>query len=100
MQGTEPLGTWEQTPQLSEHARERCAQMGITTKVAKRIWKTRTLIRGAREGCLLVTSTEVPEYAIVVDENGWLGGPPVVVTVLFRCYEEYVRDGETYRVVS
>jgi hypothetical protein len=77
--------------------------MGISTKVAKRVWQTRTLIRSDRqEGRVLVSSASVSGYVLVVDERGWRGEGevPLVVTVLFACYDEYVREGETYRVVS
>ena len=88
----------ELTPIMTQHARERCAEMGISTKVAKRIWQHRTLVRGMDDQHrMVVTSTEHPGYALVVDETG--GGAPVVVTVLFAATEQYVREGKTYRVV-
>ena len=93
----------EETPIITEHARERCAQMGISTKVAKRIWQQRTLVRGqSTHDNLIVKSADVPGYVIVVDEHGWgeEGQRPVVVTVLFDVVEDVVRDGASYRVVS
>jgi hypothetical protein len=93
----------EETPIITDHARVRCAQMGISTKVAKRIWQQRTLVRGqATHDNLIVKSAEVPGYVIVVDEHGWgeADQRPVVVTVLFDTQEDVVRDGASYRVVS
>jgi len=92
------------TPTLTHHARERCKEMGISTKVAKRIWQHRTMTRQVWARRLIVTSTTEPDYAIVVVEpQDWVGGDvptvPVVVTVLFAVEEEYVREGSTYRVV-
>lgn len=92
----------EVTPRLSDHARERCVQMGISTKVPKRIWRNRMLVRPmlGQDPRTLVTSPDVPGYIAVVDESGWAnnGGAPVIVTVMFDCYDEYIREGETYRL--
>jgi hypothetical protein len=69
--------------------------MGIRTRVAKRIWRTRTLTYALLDqpNRLRVTSAEVPEYALVVDATG---SRPVVVTVLFATTEQYVRAGRTF----
>jgi hypothetical protein len=95
------LTPYEETPRLTDHARERCVQMEISTKVAKRIWQHRTLKRpmcadadGLDTDRVLVTAADYPEYVVVVDEKGWFGqgGPPVIVTVLFNCEGRFVRD--------
>jgi hypothetical protein len=102
MHGTEPLPV---TPKLTKHARERCEQMRITTRTAKRVWQTRVLTRGmhGQSGRVIATSAEYPEYAVVVDPDGWQGegGVPVIITVLFNTGEEYIRDDNGgYRVVG
>jgi len=78
--------------------------MGISTKVAKRVWQHRSVTRPMHDQVLnrvLASSTTEPDYVVVVDEHGWNseGGVPVIITVLFACSEEYVRDGAGYRVV-
>ena len=91
------------TPRFSDHARQRCQEMGISTKVAKRIWQTRMVTRPLRGQAprVVVASTVEPDYKLVVDPTGWYGdgGPPVVVTVLFNCYDPYIREGATYTVI-
>ena len=39
------MSTYRPTPVLCEHARERCAEMGISTKVAKRIVREAAVVR-------------------------------------------------------
>jgi hypothetical protein len=82
---------------LSEHARERCREMGVRTKVVKRIvrnhklsWRTEY-----REGCsrrVVAVSSEYPNLAVVYASEVY---PPVVVTVLWRTQERY--DRATYQ---
>jgi hypothetical protein len=90
------------TPVLTQHARERCAEMGIRTRVAKRIWQHWSMIRPLRgQNKLVVTSDDEPDYAIIVDDNADNEGErPVVVTVIFNHPETYVRDGETFHVIE
>ena len=97
------LTPYEETPRLTDHARERCVQMGITTKVAKRVWQHRTLKRpecadtdGLQSDRVIVTAADHPDYVLIVDETGWFGqgGPPVIVTVLFNAGGRFLRDGE------
>lgn len=82
------------TPRISQHARERCAEMGISTKIAKQIIRRPDLIRpsrsvgGSEKGLVMVTSDRYPEYAVV-----YCPADEVVVTVLFRTCERYRRDG-------
>jgi hypothetical protein len=84
------------TPVLTEHARERCAEMGIRTRVAKQIWRDHTLTYPLHDqDRIVVISADHPRYALVVDEHG---DRPVVVTVLFNHPDRYVREGETFRV--
>lgn len=84
------------TPVISDHALERCEQMHISTKVAKRIWRYWS-VRCENRNRLVVTSVVEPDYAVVVDVSG---DAPVVVTVLFHVPEDYVREGDGYRVVG
>lgn len=83
------------TPVMSRHARERCAEMGISTKVAKRIAARPSLTYGGNPGTpsRVHVSDEHPEYAVVVGPPPSPGARPVVVTVLFREHQDYVRNG-------
>jgi len=79
--------------------------MGITTKVAKRIWQHRSIVRPMHDQHkVVVSSTEEPDYLLIVDATTWLTGEddevPVIITVMFSCREDYVREGETYRVLA
>jgi hypothetical protein len=89
----------EVTPVISKHARERCAEMEISTKVAKRIWRFWSVKRGMhdQEGKLMVTSAEEPDYAVVVDIRPEV---PIIVTVLFNEKDVYVRDGAEYKLAK
>ncbi len=73
-------------PKITPHARERCAEMGISTKVAKRIWRDPDLVlpdfQGRATRRFLHSSTVEPAYAIVVE------GEDIVVTVLHYSPEE------------
>lgn len=84
------------TPRLTHHARERCAEMGLSTKVAKAIVQrpTMTYPSRSRDGhmALIATSVHVPEYAVVFLPED----PPLILTVVFREQRTYVRDGESY----
>lgn len=85
------------TPRLLPHARERCAEMGISTKVAKAIVKAPAMTYCGKPGTdsRVAVSDDIPEYAVVFyPETEAL--PPIIVTVVFRTPDDYVRDGETY----
>lgn len=85
------------TPRLTDHARDRCAQMGISTKVAKRIWRHWSVRRGIddQDGHVIVTSTIEPSYAVIVDDTEMV---PVIITVLFNEKNAYIREGAGYRL--
>lgn len=90
-----------ETPRLTRHARERCAEMGISTKVAKEIVLHADLTRPClgNPDCAIARSDRHPGYAVVY--NPHQEAPrPVIVTVLFQTQDEYVREGKTYRVVD
>lgn len=82
-------------PVMSIHARERCEEMGISTKVAKAIVKNPSVTRPGKPGspCMIAVSDAAPGYAVVYDPRC---EPLVVVSVLFRTIDQYDRDGETY----
>jgi len=96
---------YEVTPVMSHHTRERCAEMGISTKVAKRIWRTRMLTRPAAGPGerIMVLSPEHPEYAVIIalhPDPPVQDDRPLVVSIVFNCDEEYVRDGATFRLAG
>ena len=84
------------TPRLTGHARERCREMEISTKVAKRIVQHADLVRPGNAGtnCLVSVSDEHPDYIVVHTDPAL--GPVTIVTVSFRSGCEYVRNGATY----
>lgn len=91
-----------ETPVLSRHARQRCAEMGISTKVAKAIHRTRDLTYPGSpttaEPALVAFSEDHPGYAIVYIPRA--ASPDVIVTVVFREEGDYIRQGETYELVA
>lgn len=92
------MNEYPATPILSQHARERCAEMGIRTRVAKDIVRHADVVRAGKRGddALMATSDRYPEYAVVFGPRD----PPIIVTVLFREQETYVRNGSTYSTPS
>lgn len=86
------------TPVLTKHARERCAEMGISTKIAKRIVQNaRVTYRGTnvRGGdSRIALCCDYPGYAVVFTEQ--VDGPPLIITVVFNTPGQYVRDGATF----
>lgn len=85
-----------ETPRMSIHARERCAEMGISTKVAKRIVQRPDLTRPGstkpgEDGRLIAVADAYPEYAVVFDPVDL-----VIVSVLFRTEVEYTREGDHF----
>lgn len=92
------MNDYQPTPRLTDHAKDRCAEMGISTKVAKQIVRHPSVVRPgkAETGCRVVTSDRHPRYAVVL-------GPeedPVIVTVLFNTPDFYKRNGATYEVTQ
>jgi hypothetical protein len=73
------------TPRMTEHARQRCQEMGVRTKIAKAIVRTaHTVYQGhPKHGeNWIAKSQQHPEYAVafILDENGH----PVICTVLYE----------------
>lgn len=85
------------TPRLSVHARERCAELGISTKRAKRVVQQRTgTYPGApshTNNAIVVTSASDPEIAVVWDPDA-----NSILTVLPRIQEDYVRTPTGFEV--
>jgi hypothetical protein len=84
------------TPRLTAHARARCAEMGVPTKVAKRIVQHADIVRPGNRGtgCLVSVSDDYPDYIVVHTDPA--DGPVEIVTVSFRTGGTYIRDGATY----
>lgn len=94
-----PLPPIRPTPILSDHARERCAEMQISTKVAKAIYRHADVIRPGRPAIRddiprqIAHSDLYPDYTVVFVETS---EGPVIITVLFKTQDFYVRDGATF----
>lgn len=83
-----------ETPRLSRHARERCAEMGISTKVAKAIVRTMSCSYPGRAGTdtTVMLSDAIPEYGVVVGND-----TGIIVTVIFNAPDFGERAGATYK---
>lgn len=85
------------TPRMSVHARERCAELGISTKRAKRIVQQRTgTYPGApkhNNNAIVVTSDADTEFAVIWDPDD-----NSILTVLPRIQEDYVRTPTGFEV--
>ncbi len=84
------------TPVLTHHARQRCQEMGISTKVAKRIVQRPNLRRPGNPGtgAVVATSYDHPGYAVVYVEDA--GPTATIVTVLFDTRTFQSRAGKTF----
>lgn len=87
------------TPRLTRHARQRCAELGIGTKRVKRIVRhpssTYPSQRGHDNNGVVLISALDPDYAVVVDLTA-----NVVLTVLPRVLDEYVRTADGFRLAA
>lgn len=87
------------TPRLTTHARERCAELGISTKRAKRIVQHRSgtypSAVGHDNNGVVVFSASDSEIAVVWDE-----ARNEILTVLPRVQETYVRTPTGFEVCS
>jgi hypothetical protein len=85
------------TPRMTLHARQRCVEMEISTKVAKRIvqcGEVRYPGTPTEEGdTVVVLWSGEPRYAVVVSADP---EDPIVLTVLFNTPDYYARAGSTY----
>ena len=86
------------TPVLTRHARERCAEMGISTKVAKRIVQhARVTYRGTNAhggNSRVALCCDYPDYAVVFAEGD--DGKAVIITVVFNTPGRYERQGDHF----
>lgn len=86
-------------PKMTHHAKVRCAEMGISTKVAKRMVKNPSVTHTTQKGGgnrVICTSTEYPLYAVVYsnpDDDGIVW----IITVLFNTQVRYDRNGITWK---
>lgn len=88
------------TPRLDDHARDRCREMGISTKVAKQVVRhAQVTYCGDRRKYgpdnRIAISPLYPDYAVVYDEPR-VGDRPVIRTVLFNAEDFGERAGPTY----
>lgn len=87
------------TPRLSVHARERCVELGISTKRAKRVVQNRTgtypSAVGHDNNGVVVISASDSEIAVVWDPDD-----NAILTVLPRVQEKYVRTSNGFEVRS
>lgn len=85
-----------QTPQLTNHARLRCIEMGVPTKIAKHIvMHAEVVYPGAPEhdnGACIYQWSGAPEYACCAIP----GERPLILSVLFRTPVSYKRAGFTF----
>lgn len=77
---------------MTQHARERAAEMGVCTKRVKRLVRNPCLRRTDANGITLAISNADPEIAVVYADGP--DGRPVVLTVLYRTYERYERHSD------
>lgn len=85
----------DSTVRLSQHARERCAEMHVDPSTVRWVVEHPDVVRPAEGGAEVCTSDLVPEFAVVYDATEC-----TVVTVLWRTSEEYRRCGETWEPVT
>ena len=87
------------TPRVTYHARQRCAELGISTKRAKRIVQQRTSTypspQGHSNNGVVCSSTVDPEYAVVWDEH-----TNTILTVLPRTTDRYKRTERGWEPLS
>jgi hypothetical protein len=79
------------TPKLTHHARQRCLEMGVTTKRVKRMVRQPDVDRPSRGRRRIAVRDDDPAIACVYEQDE----PPLVITVLWRTQELYERHGRT-----
>lgn len=78
----------KRTPRLTKHAQERCAEMGITTKRAKRVVQNRTLMyAGVHDNNGYVCMSDDPDICVVWDPE-----TNSILTVLPKTARNYSRS--------
>lgn len=89
------------TPILTDHARQRSAEMGLSTKVAKAIVRNAEVCYPStptKDGVptVIYLWTGQPAYAVCCIE----GEPDLVLSVLFHTPEFYARAGSSFVSVN
>jgi hypothetical protein len=83
----------EVTPRLTRHAVQRCAEMGISTKVAKAIVRRASVNRPSGHATIAVSDEEeLADYAVIY----YPLEIPLIISVVFRTTHDYVRAGITF----
>lgn len=85
-----------QTPRLTRHARQRCSELGVSTKKAKAVVRNRISTypgNPAHGNNGLVVMSDDPEIAVI-----WDPGTNHILTVLPRVQDPYVRTPTGYEV--
>jgi hypothetical protein len=86
------------TAVMTKHARERCEEMKISTKVAKAIIRNAEVTYAAkcRDGnkAMIALWSGEPRYAVVFNPDQ--DTSPVVLTVIFNSPDYYERAGDTF----
>jgi hypothetical protein len=86
------MNGYQPTPRMTKHARERCVEMGISTKVAKAIVRNVDMTYSGSpkhdNDAMLAYCDQHPDHVVVfaMDED-----VPVILTVLPRTNEYYQR---------
>lgn len=75
------------TPRLSQHARDRAAEMGVTTKVVKKIVRDPHTDYVTYADRRIASRNDYPEIRVVYRPDD----PPLVVTVVWNTPEVYTR---------
>lgn len=78
------VGLNRPTPKLTDHARQRCIEMGLTTRRVKRVVQEPDLAYDSH-GRRMMCRFDEPTFRVVVDADG------LVITVLPWTYETYER---------
>lgn len=78
------------TPRLTDHARERAAEMGFSTKVAKKIVREPDLDYSSYSDRRVASRNDHPEIRVVY-RPGEGDEPPLIVTILWNTTEIYTR---------
>jgi hypothetical protein len=82
---------------LTEHARQRCREMGISTKVPKRIVDDPARVSypgapGHPGDRRMIASKCHPEYLVILQQTPEPDEPDIVVTVLYRTEDRIPRE--------
>lgn len=76
------------TPRLSDHARQRCREMGVSTKRVKQIVRDPHVDYDSRWGLRMASRTDEPDIRALY---AFAGGERLVVTVVWRKEELYAK---------